>query len=119
MIRALNFLLLLLAMTAYSCGGSDSSYSDDDEYYSSEEETDEGHEDGTHSATVDYYNPNTGHSATYSVDVEVEDEEVTTIYWPNGGWSDEDHITAGELDDDGNAYVEGEDGQEYNVQIDE
>jgi hypothetical protein len=28
-------------------------------------------EDGTYSATVDYYNPETGYSQTYSLDVEV------------------------------------------------
>lgn len=36
-------------------------------------------EDGTYDATV------TTDSGSYSVPVEVEDGEVTQVYWPNGG----------------------------------
>lgn len=36
-------------------------------------------EDGTYDATV------TTSSGSYTVSVEVEDGEVTTVYWPNGG----------------------------------
>ena len=43
-------------------------------------------EDGTYSATVDYYNPTTGYSATYSLTVEVFNNQVTTIYFPNDGY---------------------------------
>lgn len=59
--------------------------------------------DGTRSATVHYYNRNTGYSADYDLDVEVEDGEVTTIYWPNGGESG--------LDDDPD--------KEYEIDVDE
>jgi hypothetical protein len=38
-----------------------------------------GIDDGTYDATV------TTKSGTYSVPVEVEDGEVTTVHWPNGG----------------------------------
>ncbi|MBP6731953.1 MAG: hypothetical protein KA149_07840 [Chitinophagales bacterium] len=86
---------------------------------SNEDKTDPQIEDGNHNATVDYYNPNTGYSATYTLDVEVEDGKVRQINWPNGGWSDEDHITPGELGEDGNVTIDGEDGQTYDVQIDD
>jgi len=36
-------------------------------------------DDGTYDATV------TTSSGSYTVPVEVEDGEVTTVYWPNGG----------------------------------
>ncbi|MCB0729367.1 MAG: hypothetical protein KDD00_18030, partial [Ignavibacteriae bacterium] len=75
-------------------------------------------EDGTYSATVDYYNPETGYSQTYTLDVEVEDCEVVQIDFPNGGWLDSDHITPAELDEDGNCTVDGEDGKTYEIQID-
>lgn len=75
-------------------------------------------EDGTYSATVDYYNPSTGYSATYTLDVEVQDGEVVQIDFPNGGYLDEDHITPAELDEDGNATVDGEEGKTYQVHID-
>ena len=40
------------------------------------------------------------------------------IYFPKGGWLDEDHISAADIDEDGNATVEGEDGKTYEVHID-
>jgi hypothetical protein len=75
-------------------------------------------EDGTYSATVDYYNPETGYSQTYSLDVEVESCEVVQIDFPNGGWLDSDHISPAELDDNGRCTVDGEEGRSYDIQID-
>jgi len=49
---------------------------DDDSDESADYDIKDGLEDGTHSATVQYYNPQTGHSATYNLEVEVEDGEV-------------------------------------------
>lgn len=89
------------------------------DYYEDEENDNPRYGDGTHNATVDYYNPNTGHRATYTLDVEIEDGEVNQINWPNGGWSDEDHITPAELDDDGSTTIYGEEGKTYDVQIDD
>ncbi|HEY5326505.1 MAG TPA: hypothetical protein VIJ27_05860, partial [Mucilaginibacter sp.] len=57
-------------------------------------------------------------SATYSLDVEVEEGQVIQIDFPNDGYLDEDHISAADLDDEGNAHVEGEDGKTYDVHID-
>ena len=74
--------------------------------------------DGTYSATVDYHNPETGYSATYTLDVEVQNNEIVEIDFPKGGYLDEDHISPAELDDDGHAEVDGEEGRTYDVQID-
>lgn len=74
-------------------------------------------DDGTYSATVDYNNPSTGYSATYTLDVEVSDGQVVQINFPNDGYLDEDHITAADIDEDGIATVEGEDGKTYEVHI--
>jgi hypothetical protein len=76
-------------------------------------------EDGTYSATVDYYNPETGYSQTYTLDVEVENCEVIQIDFPNGGWLDSDHISPAELDEDGNCTIDGEEGRTYEIHIDE
>ncbi len=73
--------------------------------------------DGSHTAMVDYTNDGTGYSQTYTLDVEVEDCQVTQINFPNGGWLDADHITPAEIDTDGNASVDGEDGKSYEVHI--
>jgi hypothetical protein len=77
-----------------------------DEYYAEDENTlleDDGYQDGTYCAEVEYYNPSTGTRNTYDLDVEVEDGELTVIHWPNGGWLDETHfypkdITGGECE---------------------
>ena len=76
-----------------------------------------GIEDGSHDASVDYYNPNTGHTAIYDLEVEVEDCKVTIIYFPNGGRLDNDHISPEELDEDGNATLEDEKGRTFDVHI--
>lgn len=74
--------------------------------------------DGSYNATVDYSNPNTGHSATYTLSVEVSDGQVIQINFPNDGYLDEDHITPTDIDENGNASVEGEEGKTYDVHID-
>lgn len=75
-------------------------------------------EDGTHSATVDYTNPETGFSQTYTLDVEIENCEVVQINFPKGGWLDSDHITPSEIDENGSCSIEGENGKTYEIQID-
>lgn len=77
-----------------------------------------GFDDGSYSASVDYNNPETGYSATYTLDVDIEDCQVVQINFPNDGYLDEDHITAADLDEDGNASVDGEDGKTYEIKID-
>lgn len=76
-----------------------------------------GFSDDSYSATVDYYNPETGYSQTYNLDVEVQDCMVVQINFPKGGWLDEDHISATEIDEDGNATLDGENGKTYEVHI--
>ncbi len=76
------------------------------------------YEDGVHSATVYYTNPETGFSNTYTLDVEIESCEVIQINFPNGGWLDSDHITPSGLDDNGTCTVFGEDGKTYEVELD-
>lgn len=109
----------------HSASSYNSSYESSSSNFSDEEEDNEDYssnsgckfEDGTYSATVDYYNPETGYSQTYTLDVEVEDCEVVQINFPNGGWLDNDHITPAELDEDGSCTVDGEDGKTYEIQI--
>jgi hypothetical protein len=76
------------------------------------------YEDGVHTATVYYTNPETGFSNTYTLDVEVYDCEVIQINFPNGGWLDSDHITPSGLDENGTCTVFGEDGKTYEVVLD-
>lgn len=74
--------------------------------------------DDTYAATVDYYNPNTGKSSTYTLFVEVVDNIVTVIHFNNGGWLDETHIiSGGELDENGITEIESDKGYFYTVTI--
>ena len=77
-----------------------------------------GLDDGTYSATVDYNNPETGYSATYTLDVDVQDCQVIQINFPNDGYLDLDHISAADIDENGSATVDGENGKTYEIQID-
>jgi hypothetical protein len=97
----------------------DESVSTFDEFEEEEYQDDNyGFEDGTYSATVDYYNPSTGYSATYSLNVEVQNNYVTTIYFPNDGYLDQDHIYPDQLDENGFVNIVGEDGKTYAIQVD-
>jgi len=103
-------LFLFFALLFSSCSGS--SNQDYDEY-----ETEESFEDGTYCAYVEYYNPNTGTNSTYTLEVEVESNQVTRIYWSNGGWLDEDHFYPEDLDSDGTCTFTSDNGYEYTVTI--
>ena len=114
-----NLFFLLFVFLITSCNWSDkkniNSQPSRINYY---EDDSNKFEDGTYSATVDYYNPETGYSETYYLDVEVENNNVTIIYFNNGGYLDSDHIMPDELDDDGYVYIYGEEGKTYEIQID-
>jgi hypothetical protein len=94
---------------------SDHDDEDEDENFSL---TSCGYNDGIYTATIRYYNPDTDYDAIYTLDVEVETCEVTIIYFPKGGWLDDDHIDPAELDEDGYCIIYGEDGKTYEIQID-
>jgi hypothetical protein len=126
MTRRICSLAIIICLSTFwtSCGqANDQEYeATSDEYFYDEEvdieeEQDDGYEDGTYLASVDYYNPETGYSATYTLNVEVVDNEVTVIYFPNDGYLDEDHIWSTALDSYGYASVDGENGKTYEVQI--
>ena len=103
--RIVYFLLLLAMFQSCSVGNSGDNISE------------EGYDDGTYCADVEYYNPNTGTRSEYTLEVEVENNEVTKIYWNNGGWLDEDHFSAEELDADGECSFTSDRGYEYTVKI--
>jgi hypothetical protein len=115
--------LLFLISIGSSCSTDNSPYESDSENNLEEEyeeiENENLFEDGTHYATVEYYNPETDYSNTYDLEVEVEDNQVTVIYFPNDGYLDDDHIWPAEIDEQGYAYVEGENGKTYEVYIEQ
>lgn len=82
------------------------------------------YKDGSYDASVDYYNPKTGYSATYDLEVDVEDGEVVRINFPKGGWLDDDvhpsesRLSPAEIDEDGEATMEDENGRTFEIKID-
>lgn len=94
---------------------------DEDDENGSDSDIDDGSfdfdnlDDGTYSATVSYYNPETGLSNNYDLDVEVENNEVVQIDFPNGGY-----LTSSEtVNSDGTCTVADDRGCTYDVQIEE
>lgn len=123
------FFLTALTCLIFSCSSrsdriranenSNSSFNSEEEDENNENNSGCKYEDGTYSATVDYNNSETGYSATYTLDVDVQDCQIVQINFPNDGYLDEDHISNADIDEDGSASVDGEDGKTYEIQIDE
>ena len=124
MVRRIVYLLttLLLFIGISGCSSSSSPRDHATEEQQSDENEDSEQKDcefsdDTYSATVDYHNPATSYSATYTLDVEVEDCKVTVIHFPNDGYLNDDHITPEQIDDDGDAMIHGEEGKTYRIHI--
>ena len=74
-------------------------------------------ENGTHAATVEYYNPKTQHKAKYELKVNVKDCKVIRINFPNGGWLDEDHIPQTQIDRTNEAMLTDDKGRQWKVHL--
>jgi hypothetical protein len=109
----LFFSFILLLLLSFGCD-SNKNYNSETEENDSDEY---GYEDGTYCADVTYYNPNTGTKSTYTLEVDVENNELVKIYWSNGGWLDEEDFSVQELDEDGYCSFTNDRGYEYDVQI--
>ncbi|PAM95515.1 hypothetical protein B4N84_09615 [Flavobacterium sp. IR1] len=72
--------------------------------------------DGTYCAEIDYYYSETGTSSTYTLLVEIENNELTEIHWPNGGWLDNSHFTPPDISN-GEASFTSDRGVDYTVKI--
>ena len=81
------------------------------------EETDCDQNDGLHDASVDYYNPKTGHTARYELKVHVKDCKVIRIDFPKGGWLDEDHIAPTPINKTNEAVLTDDKGRQWKVHL--
>ncbi len=80
-------------------------------------QTEDGFEDGTYCAEVEYYNPNTGTHSPYELEVEVSGNQVVQINFGNGGWLDTDHFSPEDLDSDGQCTIVSDRNYEYTIQL--
>jgi hypothetical protein len=72
-----NVLVIALIFSICSCGNAEGN--------DKPEEKDCQFDDGDYSADVEYNNPDTGHNATYTLNVEVKDCEVMQIDFQTAG----------------------------------
>jgi hypothetical protein len=80
-------------------------------------QTEDGFEDGTYCAEVEYYNPITGTRSPYELEVEVSGNQVVQINFGNGGWLDTDHFSPEDLDSDGQCTIVSDRNYEYTIQL--
>jgi hypothetical protein len=101
-----------------ACGGSDSSSESEiqTEVTPTLEKVDK-YPDNTYCAEVNYYNPNTGTSTKNDFNVDVENNELVKIQFPNGGWLDDSYFKPEELDENGYCSFTSDKGYKYEVQI--
>jgi hypothetical protein len=105
-------LCLLFLILIFGCKKSNSNFESDDEIATEEY----GYADGTYCAEVDYYYSETGTRSTYTLEVEIEDNELTVIHWPNGGWLDSSHFLPPDISD-GEASFTSDANVDYTVRI--
>lgn len=72
---------------------------------------------GDYFANVHYENPNTNYSAYYNLKVVVEDDQLTTIYFPKGGQLDTDHFESPEMEEKGEFRFKDDKGREFQVYL--
>lgn len=109
------FFQIFILTNCTSKSNNDSEYDDIDNYDSDNYGSD--NYDGTYCAEITYYNPNTNNSSTYDLEIEVENNELVRILWPNGGWLDQDHFNPVEFNEDGYCEFTSDKNYEYTIQI--
>ncbi|WP_338874358.1 hypothetical protein WBJ53_01940 [Spirosoma sp. SC4-14] len=115
MYRLLFFLFLLLLGCDHKAGHTiEARHSDSSNTYLADKSF---AKDGTHSAAVNYYNPETSYRATYKLKVEVKNGEVSKINFPRGSYLNEMHITPEQLDETGNATLYDDEQREFDIEI--
>lgn len=110
-----NRAIILLLLVFISCNQNKSKPSS----FVSETETEidqDEFSDGEYCAEIDYYNPDTGTSSTYTLPVEVENGELIRIEWSNGGWLDSSHFSPPDISD-GTASFDDDRGREFEVKL--
>jgi hypothetical protein len=77
---------------------------------------DQTYPDGLYCAEIEYYYPVTNTQATYTLEVEIENDYLVKIDFPDGGWLDESHFDAEDISS-GIVDFTSDRGAEYTVEI--
>lgn len=112
-----RFLILLLLVAGfYSCNNTSSQENNTEVEGFYENENSDTYADNSYCAEVEYYNSKTGTNSTYTLTVDVENNEVVRINFPQG-WLDSSDFNSVELDMYGECEVEDYDGRQYKIKI--
>ena len=106
-----HFIIILSALSIFGCKENLNSSVNDSKTTNKDH-----YEDGTYCAEVDYHNSVTGTISTCTLEVEIEDNELTVIHWPNGGWMNISHSTSPHISD-GKASFTSNEGVDCTVRI--
>jgi len=109
-------LILILASSFIGCKNENRYYKNNSSPFSNYDDYVDGYSDGIYCAEVEYYYSKTGTRSTYTLEVEIKNNELTVIYWPNGGWLDSSHFYPPDISS-GYAEFESDRGGEYTVEI--
>ena len=109
-------IILAIIFSFYLCSDNNILDNGSSEIHNRISEVEEYIEDGTYLAKVSYHNPRTGHSNTIKLNVDVLNNKLVKIYWPNGGWLDESHFTPPVIEDDRATFIDDR-GIEYIVEF--
>lgn len=109
--------LICFVLAIQACNNFDNSSESETETAPTQEEEVSKYPDDTYCAEVSYYNPNTGTNKNYDFNVDVENNELVKIHFPNDGWLDDSHFTPEELDKNGYCSFTSDKGYKYEVQI--
>jgi hypothetical protein len=123
MLSMKSTLSLLLSIILLSCGqgGAPGDKSAHDKSQEERESDSDRHPEdevlsGRKCATIQYHNPKTGKSSEYTLFVDVENNHLVRILFPDG-YMDTEHFTAPEIKEDGTCSFTNDRGYRYNVQI--
>lgn len=105
--------IIVLTILFIECKRSNSYYQQDHILGNYEEDD---YPDGTYCAEIDYYYSETGTSSTYILLVEIENNKLIEIYWPNGGWLDDSHFIPPDISS-GETSFTSDRGVDYTVKI--
>lgn len=73
---------------------------------------------GIFCASVEYFYPKTESKSVYRLEVNIEDDKLTQIFWPNGGWLDDTHFTPPTVVNENIFNFKSKKGIQYKIKID-
>lgn len=111
--KTIIFILASILITSCKKGAD---YNSSTSIKSNEVENNGGYSDGLYCASIIYYYDKTETNSTYTLKVEIENNELVKIFWPNGGWLDNSHFKPPTIFS-GETNFKSNEGVEYNVTI--